>query len=588
MTYEELTEYIIHYLENDKTHNAIMLSGEWGSGKSHYIKNHLIPSLKREKESRCVVVSLYGMHDVLEISKGIYFELKAKWLTKDSEAFQTGKNVVRTLFKGATSFFNIDISSSDDELRQLYESVDLSNKLIILEDAERSAINIIELLAYVNSLVEQDDVKVLIVSNESALIEYVWSEPDKDGTRKKIFTKASLEYLQTKEKTVGDTILFQPNYAESLRSIILSFENEHLSGFATEEYINEIIIIFGILKCGNLRTFIFACQKTIDIYERIKDTLPKERLECIFYSLIAFSTRIKTGVFPDWEGTENLSISLSVGDVPLYRFCYDYIRWQKFDVSRVQEAIDEHKNKDIYDHHSYRNDPDFLIVDNFHIHTEQEVRIAIRNLEDKLNTEDGFPYFGYRNLMMRLIQLNTILVYDYSVCKDRMIKNISGKSKMIDGELLFLSAGEGFQGSEKSRYEEFKKEILEALNIDNEYNSLPFTYSPSDLTEFCNNVIEKRDEYASSRKFFSRFDSERLFNMIVQCTAKQIDDFRGALWAMYRHAQKDDFDEAETQSMTLFLKRFEGREEKPSSDGIICYQIHLLMENMRKHIEQIS
>ena len=25
MTYEELTEYIIHYLENDKTHNAIML-----------------------------------------------------------------------------------------------------------------------------------------------------------------------------------------------------------------------------------------------------------------------------------------------------------------------------------------------------------------------------------------------------------------------------------------------------------------------------------------------------------------------------------------------------------------------------------
>ena len=96
---------------------------------------------------------------------------------------------------------------------------------------------------------------------------------------------------------------------------------------------------------------------------------------------------------------------------------------------------------------------------------------------------------------------------------------------MIDGELLFLSAGEEFQGLEKVVLKEFKNDILEALNIDNEYNNLPFTYSPSDLTEFCNNVIEKRDEYASSRKFFSRFDSERLFNMIVQCTAKQIDDF---------------------------------------------------------------
>lgn len=91
MTYEELTEYIIHYLENDKTHNAIMLSGEWGSGKSHYIKNHLIPSLKREKESRCVVVSLYGMHDVLEISKGIYFELKAKTLLHSNSSIPIAK-----------------------------------------------------------------------------------------------------------------------------------------------------------------------------------------------------------------------------------------------------------------------------------------------------------------------------------------------------------------------------------------------------------------------------------------------------------------------------------------------------------------
>lgn len=51
---------------------------------------------------------------------------------------------------------------------------------------------------------------------------------------------------------------------------------------------------------------------------------------------------------------------------------------------------------------------------------------------------------------------------------------------------------------------------------------------------------------------FHDLTAKGLFNMIVQCTAKQIDDFRGALWAMYRHAQKDDFDEAETQSMTLF------------------------------------
>lgn len=62
--------------------------------------------------------------------------------------------------------------------------------------------------------------------------------------------------------------------------------------------------------------------------------------------------------------------------------------------------------------------------------------------------------------MLRLIQLNTILGYDYSVCKDRMIKNISGKSKMIDGELLFLSAGEGFQGLEKVVMKSLRRRFL--------------------------------------------------------------------------------------------------------------------------------
>ena len=235
----------------------------------------------------------------------------------------------------------------------------------------------------------------------------------------------------------------------------------------------------------------------------------------------------------------------------------------------------------------YGYDPDFLIIDSFHIHTESEVRAALSNMENKLNEEDGFPYFGYRKLMQRLIQLNTILGFDYSICKDRMIKNIRGKSKMIDGELLFLSAGEEFEGTEKAQYEEFKKKILEALN-NNEHRDLSFSYDPRDLTIFCNQIIEKRDEYISSRRFFSRFDCEKLYNMIMQCTAEQIDEFRGVLWAMYRHAQKDDYVESETQSLSLFLKRFEDGEETSSLDGIICYQLGLLIKNLRRHIEQIS
>lgn len=43
MNHKELNNYIFHYLKKDKTQTAIMLNGEWGSGKSFYLKNDLIP-----------------------------------------------------------------------------------------------------------------------------------------------------------------------------------------------------------------------------------------------------------------------------------------------------------------------------------------------------------------------------------------------------------------------------------------------------------------------------------------------------------------------------------------------------------------
>lgn len=71
-----------------------------------------------------------------------------------------------------TSFFGVDLSVSEKDLNNLYSSVDLTGKLIVLEDVERSSIDIKEILGYVNSLVEQDGVKVLLVANEQEIYKY--------------------------------------------------------------------------------------------------------------------------------------------------------------------------------------------------------------------------------------------------------------------------------------------------------------------------------------------------------------------------------------------------------------------------------
>jgi hypothetical protein len=143
MTNVELTRYIKHYIEKDKTKSAIMLSGEWGTGKSHYIQHELIPELQKDGTIHCVTVSLYGLKTVNEISKSIYLELRTKILQNKDEATATGKMVGKTVIKGITSFFGIDLSAAEEDMQQIYESIDLSGKLVILEDIERSQISIL-------------------------------------------------------------------------------------------------------------------------------------------------------------------------------------------------------------------------------------------------------------------------------------------------------------------------------------------------------------------------------------------------------------------------------------------------------------
>ena len=101
---------------------------------------------------------------------------------------------------------------SKEELNELYKSVDLKDKLLIFEDVERSSINIINLLGYVNSLVERDGAKVLLVANENEILGKTEFDLSRtlDGKKNNVVKRQLLEdvkqYLRIKEKTISDTI----------------------------------------------------------------------------------------------------------------------------------------------------------------------------------------------------------------------------------------------------------------------------------------------------------------------------------------------------------------------------------------------
>ena len=623
MTYQELNEYIKNYLENDKTHSAIMLSAGWGTGKSHYVLNELLPFLN-DNGRKSIVISLYGMQDIAEISRSIYLEALMQKRNKKNYAWICGKLpslkrlkpyaaiASKSIVKGVISNIGLDVSVTSHDLQNLYSTVDLTDKLLILEDVERCQIDINELLGFVNNMVEQDEVKVLLVTNEKALIKYAGDEEDKNRQdmddeelsfeaffaamnetkeeKKKDpeFTEETKRYLQTKEKTISDTIIFECDYLEAIECILHSFNSKQLNDFTETGTINEIKNLIAPRGKANLRTFIFACQKADDILRRTED-IEFQCRKYIFFSIILFSKRIKRGIIPEWDGSELLSTKLGNTTYPLYRACYDYIRWQQFDAAELHKAVSTHREKILYIEDGAPRDPDIDILASYYIRTEQEVLSCLKRIESRLDNPESIPFHKYGELVWYLVVCNKVLDYDYSRSKEKMLKNIQGKSNKINGEVLFLFYDDNNVDIDKTKYLEFKADILQSLNATSE-PVYGFNYEPSNIKEFEDYVSSNERKIASKHEFFSRLDTDKVIDMLFRCNAEQIDDFRGVLWAIYRDAYKGKYVDKDREAMQLMLDKLQERlrSVSPDTDKIILLQFRYLCSNLNTFIDQLS
>ena len=591
MTNSELNEYILHYLKEDRTKSAIMLTADWGTGKSYYIQNELIPFLGKEENGSysCVVVSLYGLKSVEEISKSLYLESRMKFLPKGSEGFETGKFAVKTVVKGITSFLGVDLSKTEEELQDLYQSVDLSGKLIILENIERSGINILEVLGYINNLVEQDEVKVLLVANEDEILKYHDSKPDKNGRTYKIPDENTAIYLETKEKTVSDTISYFGDINTAISNLILPFNNEMLNKFTVEDQINDIVTMMMLRENLNLRTFLFACQKISDIYSKL-GVIDDETARTIFFSVLSLAMQIKSGYFPNWEGSDSISTKLGFGNFPLYRFCYDYIRWQEFDVNKVQEALEAHKKLKLYDPHGESiYDEDLRTVFDYYEHSEEEVLTALKSVESRLDNSEDIPIYCYNKLAYSLVACHTILEFDYDSCKSKMISNMQQHGKEIDSDLLFLNRFEFEDEIEKREFIDFSQTLRDAVGVST-HTAFDFSYKPEDIHSFYVYVTKNEAKVTAGHAFISKFKLDRLVDMIFVCNPNQLHDWRGVLWAVYRNSTKADFLETDRLFIEELINKLSSKlsEGKSGMDRIVLFQMDLLVKNLQKFIEQLS
>ena len=616
MTNAELNEYIKHYIENDKTNSAIMLTAPWGTGKSYYIKNRLIPFLEGKtdakgnliikddnstegiKKTKCIVISLYGIYDIETISKNIYLELRSINVFPDNEAFTTGKVVAKTVLKGLLkTTLNFDVKDYEiekEDLENIYKSVDLSDILLIFEDIERSNIDIIKFMGYINNLVEQDGVRVLLVTNEDEIIKYdcipietgekalKYNFLSSDTENQVIFTEKAEKYLAIKEKSIIDTIKFNFDYEISIRDVIKEFTDPRLNDYIAVENIKDIYDIMCDMESKNLRALKFACQKTIDIFDTFLDegSFTNDFKKKIFYGNIYIALAIKSGTILEWNGDNYYSAGMFLNGFPIAKFCFDYILEQKVDKNRVAQTVIEYNKIRLYDTNKNDKDWDFLTLLNWYKQDEKNVSSAISSIISRLKKhKNEIAFVNYPKIIKSLLELSGYIEYDLEEFTNVMCRHLKGERENVPISSL-MGAVSLYKGSEiYTQYKSIMERFVYELSDKKTFVEL-FDYSPQNSAEFYNDTADRKTEILKNATFTSNFDAVKLAEMFLSGTSEQMNLIRYTFLEAYKDAPKEHHFISDKQDIEQIYEIIKEKKDNKSLDAIKRKQCDMFLGNL--------
>jgi len=308
---QELEQIVNYYLTSD-TNYALMITGDWGVGKTYYFKNILKNQIKEtptfgdnSKKYKPLLVSLFGLKSVEEIQTEIFLSL---YPILKNKAVKLGASIGKSLIKGIMHLKNLgeyyDYVSEVDVDKG--DWIKFSELVICFDDLERLSenLNIEEFIGYVNSLVENENVKVLIIANENKI--------------------ERQNYFALKEKVVGNSIEFIPNISKSFDSLIeIKFAgSKQYKEFLTNN--KNLILEIYTKDSSNLRILSFALAYYQRVFSEVSNQISaheilKDKKEEVLLSLLKFSLTISIE-YKEGRITFKKKDELYVGEADLSSF----------------------------------------------------------------------------------------------------------------------------------------------------------------------------------------------------------------------------------------------------------------------------
>ncbi|MDB5155861.1 MAG: hypothetical protein JWR50_568 [Mucilaginibacter sp.] len=234
-------EKILNDYLRKTTSYAIMLTGSWGAGKTHYIKNTFLNNLADDRY-KGIVISLFGVKTIDDIKEKIFMELHPFF---DNKYVKMSTSIFKAIFKSVDltsalltkGHLHAPLENATTAVKEIsgYKTdfVDFERLLICFDDLERVNKDMLtdnQILGYINSLVEDNNIKVIVIANEGKI------EPE--------------AYKIVKEKTIGNTIHFYQNFSEAFENI-LSSHTDVFTPDGLEHLRNNRSIIYNFLKKEN-------------------------------------------------------------------------------------------------------------------------------------------------------------------------------------------------------------------------------------------------------------------------------------------------------------------------------------------------
>jgi hypothetical protein len=281
-----IEDFLEYYYSFDKEPGyAVLLKGNWGVGKTWFIKSTL-KSLE-SKDGKYLYVSLYGISSFEEIENEFFKQLHP--LLSSKSLALTGK-IAKGLLK-ATLKVDLDgDDKSDGSVSAQLPNIELPEYLtntndfvLIFDDVERSSIGIEKLLGYINHFVEHQGYKVVLLANEKEI--YTQEE-----------NKKSDSYRRIKEKLIGKTYEVSPDLKKALQYFVSEITNENVQKLYSQNT-NLIYEYYETSEYKNLRHLKQALWDFERLFNCFSENVKaqSELLTHLLKLYLVFSFEIKSG-----------------------------------------------------------------------------------------------------------------------------------------------------------------------------------------------------------------------------------------------------------------------------------------------------